>query len=220
LGEVQGLTYTRGNLGLVHHKRGEYTQAIEIYEQVAKMCESAGDDWGIAVFRYNLGEVFHLIGDPSGALSQLTTSIALCRQENIQDLLVKALALNGKIYLEIGKIEEAMVYSQEAFSVAEQTGSDIHLGIANQAMGETLGANGELEIAEQHFQKSIELLIGARVQEELAEAHIAYGIFLAHEKQMEEAKTHWSDAIQIFEQIGASSRVHKIQDELMPLGNT
>ena len=101
--------------------------------------------------------------------------------------------------------------------MAEQTGSDIHLGIANQAMGEALQANGEIERANQNFRKSIELLINSKVQEELAEAYIAYGTFLAHNKRMQEAQTHWSAAIKIFEQMGANSRAQKIDDELQRL---
>jgi tetratricopeptide (TPR) repeat protein len=216
---AQGLIYARGNLGLVHHKRGEYAQAIEIYKQVTQMCESSGDIYGTAVGYCNQGDVYYLIGEFVKALLPLEKSIMLCRQENIQDMLVKALILNGKIFIKTGKNSAATAYIEEAYQIAQQTGSDFLFGLANQAMGEVRWAQGAPDSASFHFQKSIELLTSARVQEELAEAHVAYGNFLADQKQFLDARAHWLDAIQIFILIGANSRAEQIKNELMLLGD-
>src|SRR5262245_42407469 len=110
-------------------------------------------------------------------------SIKLCRQEDIQDVLVKALILKGKIFIKTGENSAAAIYIEEANQISQQTGSDFLFGLANQAMGEARGSQGELETADNHFKRSIELLTGTHVQEELAEAHVAYGKFLADCKQ-------------------------------------
>lgn len=212
LGETRGLIYARGNLGLVHHKRGEYAQAIEIYKQVTQMCESSGDIDGTAIGYCNQGDVYYLIGEFTKALLSLEKSIRLCRQENIQDVLVKALILNCKIYIKTAQNSAAVADIEEAFQIAQQTGSDFLLGLAHQAMGEAKESQGELKTANDHFQRSIELLTSAHVQEELAEAHVAYGSFLANNKRTHEAKAHWSDAVQIFMQIGAVFRTQNVEE--------
>ena len=219
LGEIQGLIYARGNLGLVHHKRGEYSRALEFYEQVTRMCEERDDAYGTAVGCYNLGDIYHLIGDESKALFQLNKSISLCRQENIPDGLVKALALNCRIHLKTGEFAEALAACAESNLVAQQSGSNILLGVATQAMGEVRAAKGEIEIAKQYFQKSLQLLTESKVQEELAEALVIYGTFLVDNGQRQEGRTHWSNAIQIFEQIGAISRAQQINAIIKLLGN-
>lgn len=215
LNETRGLIYARGNLGLVHHKRGEYSKALRIHRQVTKLCKSAGDTFGMAVSYCNQAEVHYLLGEFSKALSPLKKSILICRQQSIQDVLVKALILNGKVLFQTKDETAGSACIEEAYKIAEQSGSNIWLGVAAQAMGEVREYQGELETARVFFQKSIELLTAARVQEELAEAYVAYGIFLAQNKQIREARAHLSNAIHIFEQIGASSRARKINNELV-----
>lgn len=220
LGDARGLIYARGNLGLVHHKRGEYQQALGIYEQITDMCADAKDVYGAAVGYYNQGDVYFSLGNSPKALVQLRKSISLCQEEDIQDLLVKALALNAKIHLESAEIEAAFVDSQQAYKIAVETGSNVLLGVAHQTLGQVLQSRGDVDTAKDHFEKSIGMLTEANVQEELAEAQVAYGNFLVHAQQHDQAKRFWSMAIGIFEQIGARSRAHEIASILKRLPDT
>jgi tetratricopeptide (TPR) repeat protein len=218
--ETQGLNYVRGNLGLVHHKRGEYSKALQVYEQVLELYQTADDIYASAVICCNQADVYYLIGDLPKAQAQLTKGIALARQKvaDTQDLLVKALALNARIQLQCGTVSAAFENSQEAYSIAAQTGSNMLIGVANQSLGEVWASKGDAKIADQRFQKSIELLTEARVQEELAEAKLAYGNFLASNKRKQDAERNLSSAMHIFAQIGAHSRAEKINDILKDLG--
>ena len=219
LGDTEGIIYARGNLGLVYHKRGEYTEAIKIYEQVTRICEDAGDVYGTATGYYNQADVHYLIGNLSLSLSKLDRCSDLCRQEDIRDLLAWALTLYAKIHIRSGNNAIALNYGQEAHLIAEQTGSNILLGLANQVIGEVFASKGMNEDAVKHFEKSILLLSNAKVRDELAEAYVAYGDFLANCGKVENAKGQWLNAIRIFEEIGAVLRSQQLKDKVNPLRN-
>ncbi|HXX96434.1 MAG TPA: tetratricopeptide repeat protein [Candidatus Bathyarchaeia archaeon] len=55
LGDQKGIARTSNNIGLIHDKRGECKQALELYNQSLEISKKLGDQEGIAVTLNNIG---------------------------------------------------------------------------------------------------------------------------------------------------------------------
>jgi tetratricopeptide (TPR) repeat protein len=217
--EGTGLVYAQGNLGAVHMIRGEYPKAKILFEKANELCEEAGDDYGLSVGHYNLGSIFHELNKTRKSISHLRESIDLCRKiGRNKNLLVKALGLFGKMLAATGDVDQALKNGQEAYEIAYQSDSKPLQGIVNQRIGE-IYAHKDSEEADSYFRVSIQLLKESSVEEELAEAHAAYGKFLAQRREYGEAKIYLSKAIQIFEHMGITLRTKKIKKILRNIEN-
>ena len=212
--EADGAIYARGNQGSVYHIKGNYAQALEIYEQITQACAGRGDINGTAVGRYNQADVYHLAGNSDEALRQLNEGIPLCRMENSWGLLVKMLSLMSKIHLEMGNLHQALNESREAHAISTQANSVHLLGLASRAMGEVLMADNQLKEGGEYFMQSLKLLTESKTPLDLAEAHEAFGDALAGNNQVHEAGIQWKNAQKLFELIGAVSKAQRISSLL------
>jgi tetratricopeptide (TPR) repeat protein len=217
--QEKGLVYAQGNLGAVHMMRGEYSIARTFFEKANAICENTGDEYGLSVGHYNLGAIYQELGKTRNSLSHLRKTVYLSSKiGGNKNLLVMALGQLGKTLAKMGNIDQALENGHQAYEIAYQSDIKPLQGIVNQRLGE-IYAYENTEEAESYFRISIQLLVESNVQEELAEAHAAYGKFLVQGGEYSQAKIHLSKAIQIFEQMGIRLRTKKIKKILRSIEN-
>jgi tetratricopeptide (TPR) repeat protein len=165
-------------LGLVYYGLGEYTHAIEFYQQCLAIARATGDQYREGRALGNLGLTFYAMGQYHQAIKY--THQYLQKSRTIGDSQGEGNALGnlGIIYKALGKYHRAINYAQQHLDIARKIGDRLgegnalgNLGTAHYPLGKYHQA---IDYAQQHL--DIARAIGDRLGEgnELANMGLAY----------------------------------------------
>ena len=209
--ETSGSRYARGNLGILHHLRGEHDLAIKAFLPVTDELMAEGDTKGAAIGYYNLGNAYIKLEQYPEALRNLQDCIRLLEKAGtMQDFLAMATSNLVQVHIALENISEAGILAQRALTLAQSVGLMNVQGLAERVMGEFLAYQGNFEAAKVHFEESIHLYNQTGLQDELAEVHESFGRALQRNHLQNQAAVHFNEAIKILNNMGATTRAADI----------
>ena len=85
LGNRSGEGTAYGNLGNVHHRKGDLSSAIPCHERSLKIAKELSDPLLQGISHYNLGNCFELLGQVEGAITHYKLAVSLLN--NLRDSL-------------------------------------------------------------------------------------------------------------------------------------
>jgi CHAT domain-containing protein/Flp pilus assembly protein TadD len=152
------------NLGLLYAAVGRYPAAQEAYEKgIAILGKKFGvNDPKVAWCQSDLAELYRLTGRYGEAEQLCQASLAVLVNGGAGFRLQQARARNslGALYEQLGRYDDAEKALQEALALYQQLG-DPDLGKCEANLGWLYfarGADGDLRLAEKHFQNSLTIL--------------------------------------------------------------
>ncbi len=170
------LYYLRSNL---YKSEGRYAEALRVaqealalYEQQqkqrivpgAQMTHATSFQRTLEGNPINLGRTYRLIGTIAEAMGQLTTALthqskalALYEQYSEKRQIAHVSCDMGYTYLQKGKYEQAQAELRRSHSLAESIGDEPLLSLVYSNWGKLAAATGELEEAEDWYQRALEL---------------------------------------------------------------
>jgi tetratricopeptide (TPR) repeat protein len=125
-----------GNIGLVFHKQGDYSNAIENYLSAIKIADNLNDKKLLSIHFSNIGGVYMIQKNYEKALDYAYKSLKI--KEELGNKNGIAITLNniGIIYKNLGRYKEALDMYDKAFALNKDLKSKVGIGfnMANMAI--------------------------------------------------------------------------------------
>jgi len=219
-GDRHGAAIIYNNLGVVYERQGDYDKALEYHRQSFELKKEIGDLYGLAISHANLGLILYYKGDYSQALGHLEQAVSICRDIECEWLLPEIYGSAAEVRLALGDIKEALKLGQASLEMAHKTGDRVFEGAAHRVLGKVMALGCRWwEEGEKHFSKSVDILRSLGNEYELGKSYCEWGLVLKDRGDVGRAQGHLSQAIEIFERIGATQRLRRAKracQELKP----
>ncbi|MEM9951773.1 MAG: tetratricopeptide repeat protein [Chloroflexota bacterium] len=190
------------SLGDVLHRKNEYDNALQYYQQALQLYKTIGSRHGQANTLHSLGDVFYMQDDYDNATHHYQRVLSLF--ETIGDRHGQANTLRslGDVFRMKYEYDHATQHYQQALPLFETIGD--RLGQANTlySLGDVFYMQDEYDDATQHYQQALQLYetIGSR----RGQAHTlkSLGDVLRTTNQYDDATQYYRQALQLYETIG------------------
>ena len=154
-GDLSGLAASRLGLSIVYFEMGRVTEAISECEQAAAMARENGDLRGEAHALSDLGEMHQRLAQPEKALSYHLAAEALATQIS-SPVLTGAIQANlAGVYLDLGRIDEAIPAATAAIELNERSGNRVEQGNSHRILGDALNRAGRRADARGHWRAAL-----------------------------------------------------------------
>lgn len=189
-------------LGVTCKHRGEYTEALDYYEQSIPIYREIGDKQGEGVTLNNIALVmYYQQGDNEKALQYYEQSLAIRREIGDRGGEGAVLANIGVIYSDQDNDEKALQYLEESLKACREGGN-------KKMEGTALGTIGSIYYDRGETAKGLEYMVhGFTIFQEIgdkngeAESAGTIGYLYSRQGRLHKAEEYMSYAVQIFEEL-------------------
>ena len=157
IGDEQGVDFAVTNLGVNYYSRGEFQQALELFELSLSSGLDKRDGGMTARTLTNIGMIKRAFGDNVAALDYVQRSKELAEQVGDKKALGSALNNLGIIYRDQGNYARALEYLEKALTVSEDLGDKGTISLTLNNIGATHGLQGNNSQALEYFQRALKL---------------------------------------------------------------
>ena len=157
LGDEQDVAYAVFNTGIVYYSRGEYQQALEMFELHLTL-EAVKRDRAVTARTLNsIGAVKRAVGDTAGALDYFQRSQRLAEEAGDKKILSNALNNVGVIQRDLSDYAHALEYFSKSLAVSEELGDKAAISLALNNIGTVHGSQGNQRQALEYFERALKL---------------------------------------------------------------
>ena len=224
-GEVEGVALTYTNLGVLHTERGEWDEAEENLRRSLAVAQRIVHPYQLAQAHMNLGRLNLLQERWNDSARHLNTAIPLYADAgaranlNLSD----AYWVKGLLHLEQDQIDAATQWAERSRELLQEaTGTDEgesvdEWGRYERLMGRIAQAQGDLETACRHLERSAAIFHASGSQVEAGRTAYRSGLLSLELNQPEKAHKELLLARQIFERLGAAADLRRVEKQLTSL---
>jgi two-component system, sensor histidine kinase and response regulator len=190
---------------------GEYPRAITKYQQAAGYYREAGNQLYEGYCYNNMANTYKAAGQYQTALEYYQQYRRLAAGE---DNLASAEKGTGDVFLQLGNIDEATRYFENALSLYTQDQDNLGVTITSNALGEALLAKEDISGAIALFDKAIELSVQNNLQYTLSSSLILKSSALSKQGALGEALELLLMARETAQKMGSQASLSKIEYQL------
>jgi adenylate cyclase len=221
IGEVEGLAQACTNLGVLYTDRGEWAKAEENLRRSFDIAQRIAQPYMLAQAHVNLGRLYMLQERRGDCGQHLSLAIPLYTEAGVRtDIeLSEAYYLRGVLHLEQGQTITAREWAERCRDLLRgATGADdgdsIEWGRYEQLMGRIALADGDLEAAHRHLKRSTVIFQGRGSKLETGRTAYWSGLLSLAQHQPERAREELGTARRMFEQLGATADLQRVEQRL------
>ena len=155
IGDEAGVAFAVNNLALNYYSRGEYQQALELFE--LNLSLNKRDSSIIARSLNTIGMIKRAFGDNAAALDYVQRSQRLAEQAGDKKALAAAFNSIGIIRRDQGDYARALEYLEKSLTVSEALGDKVTISLTLNNIGATYGIQGNHPQALEYFQRALKL---------------------------------------------------------------
>ena len=157
IGDEQNVAFAINQLGVINYSRGEYQQALELFEQYLSL-DPAKRDRAISARTLNyIGVIKRVFGDNTGALDYVQRGLRLAEEAGDKKILSTVLNTMGVLYRDQGNYARALEYFEKSLKLSEALGDKVITSQTLNNIGTVHGAQGNHAHALEYFQRSLKL---------------------------------------------------------------
>ena len=157
VGDDAGVAFAVTNTGLNYYLRGEYQQAIEVFEQNLSLGPVKRDGAATAKNLNNLGALKRFFGDNVAALDYAQRARRLAEEVGDQRTLSNSFVNLGIIYKDQSNYARALEYMEKGLTLAEALKDKPTISLTLNNIGAIYGSQGNHSQALVYFQRAFEL---------------------------------------------------------------
>lgn len=209
----QPLSHRRGegatlhNLGVVYNELGQYSIALNLYEQALAIRKEIGDKVEEGNTLNNIGIVYNQLGQNSQALKYYQQALAVKREAS--DKAGEGTTLNniGLVYDELGQHSQALESLNQSLAIFRQLGDQASVGNTLDSMGTVYTSLKQYPQALEYYQQALGLLrkVGNRAGERTTLSNI--GSLLEKQNQPELSVIFYKQSVNLTEVIRTELQV-------------
>ncbi len=191
------------NQGEIHRRRGNFDQAIAL-NTIALAIGNEFDLVGIrGLAHMNLGATYLKQDSLGEAEKHLTEAEKIFRETEARGDLSELLGYRAELCIAQGNLAEARTLVEEALSIADKMNRTTQRGYAHRVLGRLDRLEGQFSDAEEHLQKSLELI--SALPYERALTLLEHGHLAAAQTSDDRTRClgFWQEAVELFESLGA-----------------
>jgi len=142
------------NIGWIHYKMGNFSEAIEYFEEAVKIVHELGYKDRELIYLSNLGEIYERIRNFPLAIHKYEEAIEIA--EKIDNSMEKLRIINSviEIYEELQNFSKALLFSEEAIKISEKLGDLKKKAFIFNNIGLIYFKQNNLDLALDYFQQS------------------------------------------------------------------
>jgi len=211
------------NLGALVEARGDYDAAFQRYDSALKISRETGYRDGEIAYLTNRGSAQVALKKFEAAEIDLRQAIGMA---GITGSWCMPLAFNyrAEALLGLKRYDEAFYSARQGLVLAEEDKTPEYIGLAWRTLGMICGEINTVRFsdwetheigdydAEACFKKSIQILTSAEIESERARTLREWARFELRRGNKEVGEKMWSEAREIFAQIGAGMEVERMKD--------
>jgi CHAT domain-containing protein/Tfp pilus assembly protein PilF len=157
IGDEQNVAFAVTNLGVNYYGRGEYQQALELFELSLSMEVVKRDSAMSSRSLGNIGMIKRVYGDNVAALDYVQRSLQLAEQSGDKKSLGTALNNMAVLHRDQGNYGRALEYLEKSLALSEATGDKSTISLAINNIGTIYGMQGNNSQALEYFQRALKL---------------------------------------------------------------
>jgi len=160
-GDRIGIALALGNIGGIHHARGQYSKALETQQRALEINREIGYRPGIAANLVNIGTAYDCLGQQAKALEILQRAVKMMRELGNRGGAATALGNIGVIYSDRGQYSKALETQRQALEAKQKVGDHAGaaatvccIGTIRQSLGDHAGALETYQRALEMYQQA------------------------------------------------------------------
>lgn len=181
IGDLVGVVQSLCDLGGVHSADGSHEMALELLTEANKLAVEIGDRVAQADVLSRIGECKSAMGRGGEAIAHLEQAIGFASDLGDRVVISECRRRLAEVLISIGDLAGADSGARVALAIAEGIGSRVHIGSAHRVLGEINAARGDAPgargVAEDHFNRSVDILAGMKNELELARCYRSFALF-------------------------------------------
>jgi adenylate cyclase len=221
IGDVGGLSQSCTNLGVLHTDRGEWDEAEENLQRTFDIAQRTGHPFDLAQAHKNLGRLYLLQGRWEDCARHLKAAIPLYKEAGVRaglDL-VDTYELQGRLCLGQGQVDAALQWARRSHDLlrdatGEEQGESVEWGRCERLMGRIALEQGKLDEAYRHLERSATIFDKSSSWLEIGRAIYWNALLSSKLGQLEKAREGLTAAGQIFQQLGATTDLRRVEKQL------
>jgi serine phosphatase RsbU (regulator of sigma subunit)/Tfp pilus assembly protein PilF len=188
-------------IGITHHNRGEYEEALDYYGQSLAIKQEIGDEMGMASSLGNIGLIHYEKGDYKEAIKYYSMSLEIEKKLGNKEGIAATYNNLGNLYTNQGDYAKAIEYHTMSLKIDEELGRKDGMASSLNNIGLIYDDQGDMDMALKYYKESLEL------EEELGEKKgIAYsygniGLFYEAQGDYEQAIEYLTKSLVLREEI-------------------
>ena len=157
IGDEKSVAYAVNNMGIYYYSRGEYQQALELFEFQMTL-ETAKRDLGITARALNsIGMIKRFYGDMTAAIDYVERSRKMSQEAGDNKVLAAALNNTGVLARDVGDYARALEYFEKALAVYQIIGDKGTISLSLNNIGTVHGTQGNQTQALEYFQRALKM---------------------------------------------------------------
>jgi len=215
-GDHQAEAWMLNNLGMAYGMR-QLEESANYFEQALTLYRTVNDRSGEARASNNLGNALYQMGDPTKACQIVDHALALHRQAGNRHGEGIALNILGSACRELGQLSDATDHLRQALEIFRQVNSPDAEADSLTELSETYLRLGQLSDAIACLRASIAIERDTVNPHHKAVAFQRLGHAQRQAGDLQLAHEHFTEALQIYEEIGEVNRAAEIRADLSSL---
>jgi class 3 adenylate cyclase/tetratricopeptide (TPR) repeat protein len=205
--------------GSLHDQRGECARAIADYESARRVAERAGDLFRIYIVKFWESRAHTRAGNASRGRMLVEEGFSLAEQIGTKFVLAQGKVSLAESLLALGEVDEACRVCQEAITLSEESGDEFGAAIAHRTFAESLIRLRPPDVQwRREILEAIRIQRGRGAQPELGRSYLSYARLLTAAGEVEQARAHLAQAIDMFRQMGMAWDLGRAEQALLEIG--
>jgi tetratricopeptide (TPR) repeat protein len=189
-------------LGLISHRRGYLSQAVEWYQKAFQIEEEIGDHAGMASAYHQLGIVAQDSGDLSQALEWYQKALQIFEELGNRAGMASTYGQLGILAEDRGELDEAVENHQKALQIFEELGDRAGMASTYHRRGMIARSRGELSQALEWYQKSLQINEELGNRDGMASTYHEFGMIAQSRGELSQTLEWYQKSLQINEELG------------------
>jgi CHAT domain-containing protein/Tfp pilus assembly protein PilF len=195
------------NIGILHHVRENYSEALNYYARSLKLAEKNNEKSEEGRLLNNIGNIHQMQNDYARALEYYERSLKLARELGDRLLIARALNNVGIIGFLQANLPRALECFEASLEIAEQLGArDIVMRTLTN-IGEIHRRRGDFQQAAEFSQRSVKLAEGTGDKDLLMRTLNNAGVIVRTQGDFPQALDYYNRSLKLAEELGSKRQV-------------
>lgn len=206
IGDRPGVVQSLQAVASAWRDRGDVKRSFEVLSEALGLAQEIGDRLEQGSILTRMGEALTRLGRDPEASDHLAQASELAQAFGDRALQSEAARLLAEVYVQMGDLRAARTEARRALELADKVGARTYAGMAHRVLGTILAKGGitdeDKRQADEHLQKSIEILGEVGHELELGRSYQSYADILNERGDADGAATFSERATEITERLG------------------
>jgi tetratricopeptide (TPR) repeat protein len=171
----------------IFFNKGSLNQALEFAGKSLALFEGLGNKLETASLNHKIGYIYKMSGDNKRALDNYVKSKTYYEKTNQKHDIAKALLDISGVYMDIGDYDQTLAVLKEYHDIKKDLKDEICVAIALRRIGLIQVLKGELENAEQNYEKSLDIALKHEEKEITSNSYFNLGELNFQKGELERA---------------------------------